>query len=60
MNNFTDISNTIDNQRQSIMGVDDDEEAMDLLKYQQAYNLCSKIISVLSEVYDRLITQTGV
>lgn len=58
--NFTNISHTVQNQRLSVMGVDDDEEALDLLKYQQAYNLCSKMISVLSEVYDKLINQTGV
>ena len=36
-----------------------DEEAMDLLKTQQAYNLCSKMMSVFSQVYDKLINETG-
>lgn len=58
--NFKNISNTIQNQRLSVMGVDDDEEALDLLKYQQAYNLCSKMMSVLNEVYSKLINETGV
>lgn len=58
--NFQNISHTVHNQRLSVMGVDDDEEAIDLLKYQQAYNLCSKMISVLSEVYNKLINETGV
>lgn len=57
--NFRNISHTVQNQRLSVMGVDDDEEAIDLLKYQQAYNLCSKMISVLSEVYNKLINETG-
>lgn len=58
--NFQNISHTVHNQRLSVMGVDDDEEAIDLLKYQQAYNLCSKMISVLSEVYNKLINETGI
>ncbi len=57
--NFRNISHTVQNQRLSVMGVDDDEEAMDLLKYQQAYNLCSKMMSVLNEVYNKLINETG-
>ncbi len=57
---FTDISFTIDNQRISIAGVDEDEEAVNLVKYQNGYNLASKMIQVLTEVYDRLILETGV
>lgn len=60
LQNFKNISNSIQNQRLSVMGVDADEEAMDLLKYQQAYNLSAKVMSILSEVYDRLINGTGV
>lgn len=59
-NNYTSISTTIDNQRASVSGVDTDEEALDLVRYQNAYNLASKCISTLSEMYDRLILETGV
>ena len=58
--NFKDISASIDNQRISISGVDEDEEAVNLVKYQNGYNLASKMIQVLTEIYDRLILQTGV
>lgn len=58
--NYTTIVNTVDKQRTSISGVDEDEEALDLVKFQNAYNLCSKVVQVLSEMYDRLITSTGV
>ena len=58
--NFSDISGMIDTQRMSISGVDEDEEAVNLVKFQHAYNLSSKMIQVLTEVYDRLILQTGV
>lgn len=58
--NYKNMQNTIENQRLSIMGVDKDEEAMNLVKFQEAYNLNSKVISIMAEVYDRLILQTGV
>lgn len=58
--NYANIANTISNQRMSISGVDEDEEALDLIKFQNAYNLSSKMISVMSEIYDRLILETGV
>lgn len=54
------MNDTIDNQRLSISGVDSDEEAVDIVKYQNAYNLASRMIQTFSEIYDRLITQTGV
>lgn len=57
---FKDISNTIDNQRISISGVDEDEEAVNLVKYQNGYNLASKMIQTLTEIYDRLILESGV
>ncbi len=58
--NFTNIQTSISQQRMSVAGVDEDEEALDLIKFQNAYNLASKCISVFSEIYDRLILNTGV
>ena len=58
--NFENVKDTIEAQRTSISGVDEDEEALDLVKFQNAYNLSSKLISVLNEMYDRLILSTGV
>ena len=58
--NYTNLQTTIQNQRLSIMGVDTDEEAMDLVKFQQAYNLSSKMMTVMNQLYDRLINNTGV
>ena len=54
------LESNIDNQRISISGVDEDEEAISLIKYENSYTLASKMISVLTEVYDRLILETGV
>lgn len=58
--NYISISTTINNQRMSVSGVDEDEEALDLMKFQNAYNLASKCISVLADMYDQLILNTGV
>ena len=59
-NNYTNLCNTINNQRISVSGVDEDEEAVNLVKFQNAYNLASKVISVMSEIYNKLINETGV
>ena len=58
--NYYNLTNSISRQRESISGVDRDEEAMNLIKFQNAYNLSSKIISVLAQMYDKLINETGV
>lgn len=57
---FRDVAGTIDTQRISISGVDEDEEAVNLVKYQNGYNLASKMIQTLTEIYDKLILETGV
>lgn len=54
------ILSAITNQRLSISGVDMDEEAMSLVRFQNAYNLSAKVISVMDEIYDRLINYMGV
>ncbi len=50
-----DIVQAVTSQRLSVAGVDIDEEAMSLAKYQEAYNLAAKVIAVMSETYDTLI-----
>ncbi|MCR5255846.1 MAG: flagellar hook-associated protein FlgK [Acetatifactor sp.] len=57
---YKNISGSINTQRMSISGVDEDEEAVNLVKFQNAYNLASKMIQTLTEIYDRLILETGV
>ncbi|HKL78824.1 MAG TPA: flagellar basal body rod C-terminal domain-containing protein, partial [Mobilitalea sp.] len=54
------ILRAITNQRLSVSGVDMDEEAMNLVRFQNAYNLSAKVISVMDEIYDRLINYMGV
>jgi flagellar hook-associated protein 1 FlgK len=43
-----------------VSGVDEDEEALYLVKFQNAYNMASKVISIMAELYDKLINETGV
>jgi flagellar hook-associated protein 1 FlgK len=59
-NIYTSIDESISNSRLSISGVDADEEAANMIKFQNAYNLASKMISVLNECYEQLILETGV
>ena len=54
------LKTSIDNQRASVSGVDKDEEAVSLVKYQNSYTLASKMIQTLTEIYDQLILNTGV
>lgn len=58
--NYFNMESVIANQRMSVFGVDEDEEALNLVKFQNAYNLNAKVISVLSQIYDKLINETGV
>ena len=58
--NFTVIGQSITNQRLSVSGVDTDEEALNLVKFQHAYELSAKVIQTMTEMYDRLILNTGV
>lgn len=57
--NMDEVATVIDNQRKSVSSVDTNEEASSLVIYQNGYNLACKIISVMNEVYDKLINQTG-
>lgn len=57
--NQDDILATVQNQRLSVSGVDMDEESMNLVRYQNAYNLSAKVISTMDECYNRLINYMG-
>ena len=57
--NYENLQNSITNQRMSVSSVDNDEEGLNLIKYQNAYNLSSKVVSILQEMYNQLILNTG-
>lgn len=54
------IMASITNQRLSVSGVDKEEEAMDLIKFKNAYDLSAKVVSVMNEILNKLINQMGV
>ncbi|SPD72667.1 putative Flagellar hook-associated protein FlgK [uncultured Desulfobacterium sp.] len=49
------MSEQLDNYRESISGVSLDEEMVNLLKYQHAYNAAAKLITVVDELMEALI-----
>lgn len=51
---------SINHQRMSESSVDENEEASYLIIQQNGYNLSCKVMSVLDEIYDKLINGTGV
>ena len=57
--NQNNILAAVENQRLSISGVDADDEAMNLIRYQNAYGLSAKVITVMDECFDRLINYMG-
>ena len=54
------IRDAVDIQRQSVSGVDEDEETEGFLTYQQMLFNQYKVLSVMNEVLDKLINQTAV
>ena len=56
----TTVLDQIANDKDSVSGVWMDEEVMSLMKYSQSYNAASRLMTVMDEILERLITQTGV
>lgn len=46
-------------ERESVSGVNLDEEAVKLMRYQQAYEASAQVISVANELFDVLLRATG-
>lgn len=49
----------IDTQRQSVMGVNLDEEMMGIIRFQQAFNAMSRFITTQDELLDKIINGMG-
>ena len=47
----------LQNRRESVSGVSLDEEAMDVIRFQHAYDASAKVISVINEMLDTLINR---
>ncbi len=47
-------------QRESMAGVSLDEEMINMVKFQQAYNAAARVVSVIDEMIETLVNRTGV
>ena len=56
----TSLASTIDAQRQSISGINLDEETQNLIKYQNAYQAAAKTISTMNQLLNTIINGLGV
>lgn len=57
--NQQDMVTNIDNQRLSTMGVSSDEELVNMIKYQHAYNASARYVNTVSEMLEHIITRLG-
>ena len=49
------VTETLTNQRESVSGVSMDEEAVNLMKYQRAYQGAARLITVVDELMDTML-----
>ncbi|PIE54688.1 MAG: flagellar hook-associated protein FlgK [Dethiosulfovibrio peptidovorans] len=59
LSNQTALIDQIEGQRQSVMGVNIDEEMMDIMQFQQAFNAVSRFVTTLDEMLERVINGMG-
>ncbi len=48
------------NRREAVSGVSLDEEMTDMIKYQQAYNAASRMVTTIDEQLDTIINRMGI
>ncbi|MCR4716173.1 MAG: flagellar hook-associated protein FlgK [Lachnospiraceae bacterium] len=53
------VGNQLDDRRQTVAGVNSDEELTNMIMFQQAFNACSRYINVVADMLDTLINRTG-
>ncbi len=49
------VAEQLDTQRESVIGVNSDEEAINLIKYQRAFQAASQIINITSELLNTVV-----
>ncbi|MGP7818535.1 flagellar hook-associated protein FlgK [Niallia sp. 01092] len=54
------LKNSVEQTRMSVSSVSLDEEMIDLMKYQQAYNSAARMITIADEMLDKIINGMGV
>lgn len=64
ISDITDTANTVltsvDNQRESVKGVSLNEETVNLIKYQKAFEASARVMTALDELLDVVINRMGV
>lgn len=60
LQNHTTVAQQAATSRESVTGVNMDEEVMNMMKYQQSYNAASRLMTTLDTLLDKLINGTGV
>lgn len=58
--NQTDLTALLEQRQASISGVDLNEEVVNMIQYQSAFQANSRVISTITEMLDTLINRTGV
>jgi flagellar hook-associated protein 1 FlgK len=53
------LSTQLENRRDSVSGVSLDEEMVNMMQYQQAYNAAARVLSVYDELIDTIINRLG-
>lgn len=53
------LTEQIDMQRQAVMGVNIDEEMLDIMMFNQAFNAMSRYVTTIDEMLDRIINGFG-
>lgn len=48
---------SIDNQRQSVLGVSSDDELTNLIKFQHAYNAAARYMNVIDQMLEHIVTR---
>jgi flagellar hook-associated protein 1 FlgK len=57
---YQNAATELDTSRESVAGVDLNDEAMNMIQYQKAYSAACRLMTVLDEALEKLINGTGV
>jgi len=60
LDNYSVSTTALDSDRDSVSGVDLNDEAMNMMQYQKSYSAACRLMTTLDEVLDKLINGTGV
>lgn len=55
----TSLAESIEDKRQQVAGVSSDEELVNMMKYQHAYNAASRYINTIDSMLETLIERLG-